>query len=146
MATYSYKVRMADGKIERGTLQAVSQSEALTKVKKIEGTLVELVAAKEVKVKGSRSGKISLKERIVLTEQLAVMLNAGITLVQSLKSLEEETQSKALKAVLGALVTDVQAGIQFSYALEKHSKTFSNIYVQMVRSAEKTGNLSDVLT
>jgi type II secretory pathway component PulF len=146
MSTYSYKIRLADGKLERGTLQAASQSEALTKVKKIDGTLLALDAAKDVKAKGSLFGsKVGLKERIILTEQLAVMLNAGITLVQALRSLEEETNSKTLKKVLGALVADVQAGIQLSYALEKHPKTFSNIYVQMVRSAEKTGNLSEIL-
>jgi type IV pilus assembly protein PilC len=147
MSTYSYKIRLDTGKVEHGTLQGNSQSEALLKVKKIGGTLIELSAAKEAKAnKLVGKKKVTLKERIILTEQLAVMLNAGITLVQSLRSLEEETNSKGLKTILGALVSDVQGGIQFSYALEKHPKTFSNIYVQMVRSAEKTGNLADILT
>lgn len=147
MATFSYKVRLSTGKIEKGTLQAPSQSEALTKVKKIEGTLLQLDPVKEKKPSRLSLGgkKVGLKDRIILTEQLAVMLNAGITLVQALRSLEEETSNKALKRVLGELVSDVQGGIQLSYALEKHPKVFSTIFVQMVRSSEKTGNLAEIL-
>ncbi len=147
MSTYTYKIRLADNKIEKGTLQALSQSDALLKVRKLDGQLLALEAAKDAKVKGAGlfNKKIGLKDRIIFTEQLAVMLNAGITLVQALHSLEEESVNKPLKAIMGALVTDVQGGLQFSYALEKHPKTFSHIYVQMVRSAEKTGNLAEIL-
>jgi type II secretory pathway component PulF len=148
MATFTYKVRLATGKIEHGSLQAISQSEAMLKVREVNGSLIELTEAKAKKEFRIPlfGGKISLKDRIILTEQLAVMLNAGITLVQALKGLEEESSNKALKKVLGNLVADVQSGLQFSYALEKHPKVFSHIFVQMVRSSEKTGNLADILT
>ncbi|HSI21001.1 MAG TPA: type II secretion system F family protein [Verrucomicrobiae bacterium] len=147
MATYQYKLRTPEGKLEKGTLQGGSQSDALLKVKKLDGILISLEEVKESTsfAAGFFRGKISLKDRIILTEQLAVMLNAGITLVQALRSLEEESSNKALKHVLSHLVTDVQGGVQFSYALEKHPKVFSNIFIQMVRSAEKTGNLAEIL-
>jgi type IV pilus assembly protein PilC len=147
MAAYAYKIKLESGKVERGVLQAISQSEAMLKARELHGTLLELTESKPKKELSipMMGGKISLKDRIIFTEQLAVMLNAGIPLVQALKGLEEETTNKALKKVMGDLVADVQSGLQFSYALEKHKKVFSHIFIQMVRSSEKTGNLADIL-
>lgn len=146
MATYTYKIRQTDGAIVKGTLQAISQSDALTKVRDVGGIMLELhaVDAKK-KGRGLFRKKISLKERIILTEQLAVMLKAGITLVQALRGLSDETSNKVMKDVLTELTNDVQGGLQFSAALERHPAVFSNIFVQMVRSSEKTGNLAEVL-
>jgi type IV pilus assembly protein PilC len=146
MPTYTYKVRRDDGHIEKGVLQAATQAEALGKVRQLEGLLVELDVAKEKGAgKAPRGRRISLKDRIIFTEQLAVMLRAGITLVQALKGLADESENRALKRVLQDLLNDVQSGIQLSFALEKHPKVFSRIFVQMVRSSEKTGNLAEIL-
>lgn len=93
----------------------------------------------------SLGGKISLKDRIILTQQLSVMLKAGITLVQALKGLAEESSSRAMQTVLTELATDLEGGLSFSSALMKHPKVFSVIFCQMIKSAEKTGNIADVL-
>jgi type IV pilus assembly protein PilC len=146
MATYKYKLRTAANEIKQGFVQANTQSEALLRVHKLGGTPIEV---NEMKPGGFKlpflKPKLSLKERIIFSEQLAVMLKAGITLVQALKGLEEESSNKALKAVLQEMIADLEGGLQFSEALAKHPKIFSRIYCQMVKSAEKTGNVADVL-
>jgi type IV pilus assembly protein PilC len=145
MPSFSYKIRTFEGKVDRGIMQAVSQIEAVDKLHKLPGVLLEV---KEVSVsaKTHKSGGISLKDRIIFTQQLSVMLNAGVTLVQSLRGLQEETRNKKLAEILERIIVDVEGGKQFSAALAQHPKAFSNIYCEMVKSAEKTGNVAEVLS
>jgi type IV pilus assembly protein PilC len=147
MPSFSYKIRSDEGKNQKGLLQANSQNEAIAKVRKLGGITLEVtqIDTKAPSKLNPFGKKVGLKDRIIFTEQLAVMLNAGITLVQALKGLQEESTSKALSHVLERIVVDVEGGQPFSNSLAKHPKIFSNIYVQMVRSAEQTGNLADVL-
>lgn len=146
MPSYSYKIRSDEGKIERGMVQALDQSEAVAKVHRLGGVVLGVVQVGKKRGLGiSLPKKLSLKERIIFTEQLAVMLNAGITLVQALKGLQEETTNKTLASILEEIIVDVEGGTPFSSALTKHPRTFSTIYCEMVKSAEKTGNLAQVL-
>lgn len=147
MPTFAYKIKSTEGKTEKGTTIAGDYTEALLKVRKLGGVVMEIT---EAKTKGAEKGansrhSLPLKERIIFTEQLAVMLNAGITLVQALKGLAEETNSKNLRIILIQVIADVEGGMPFSTSLAKHPRSFSTIYSQMVHSAEKTGNLADIL-
>ncbi len=151
MPTYTYKIRTAEGKVLKGIMDARTETDALLNTRKLGGILLELTEKKQKNVssgtvKGLKSKKIPLKERIILTEQLSVMLNAGITLIQALRGLAEECTNKTEKAMLEQVIADVESGIQFSAALEKYPLIFSRIFCQMVKSAEKTGNLADILS
>ncbi len=127
-------------------LQLASQAEAMERLHRLGGVILEVKEVQESKhPKGGGVGGISLKDRIIFTQQLAVMLNAGITLVQALRGLQEETRNRKLATVLAQVIVDVEGGKQLSEALMQHPKVFSNIYCQMVMSAEKTGNVADIL-
>jgi type IV pilus assembly protein PilC len=146
MPTFKFVLRDGGVKPVKGSLDAPTYAEALSQLRKREGIIVEL---SEVKRAGlakffGRKG-LNLKERIIFTEQLAVMLNAGITLLQALKSLEEEAQNKKAKKLFGALATELEGGTPFSKILEKYPESFSDVYSHMVKSAEKSGNLADIL-
>lgn len=146
MGMYRYAIRQADGRTLKGEIEAGDLTGAMTRVRKLEGMVLEL---KEIRAPGMKFSlvpkRVSLKDRIVLTEQLSVMIKAGITLAQALRSLAEESSNTKLQVILRQLVTDIEGGIPFSSALEKHPSVFSHIFCHMVRSAEKTGNLADVL-
>jgi type II secretory pathway component PulF len=146
MASYIYKLRQPDGRLIRGKLDAASLNDALTKTRKLGGLIlaVDPIRGMSFKLPVAKP-RIKLKERIIFTEQLAVMLNAGITLVQALRGLQEESSSKGLRQILQEIITDVEGGMTFSAALSKFPGSFSQIYCQMTKSAEKTGNLSAVL-
>jgi len=148
MGTYSYRIRTAEGQMRKGTLEATGENDALLKVRKIGGVVLELSEkhGSAQNVGGKVNGHLSLKEKIILTEQLSVMLNAGITLVQALRGLAEEANNRVMKTLLETLIADVEGGMPFSNALEKHPKFFSSIFCQMVRSAERTGNLAEILS
>ena len=146
MSTYAYLIRSASGQDSKGRVDGDSLAEAIAKARKLDGTLMRVEPVK-IGLSLPKFGrkKISLKERIIFTEQLAVMLNAGITLVAALKGLAEESSNKSLALVLQSIIADVEGGLPFSGSLLKNRNNFSNIYCQMIKSAEKTGNLATVL-
>jgi type IV pilus assembly protein PilC len=73
------------------------------------------------------------------------MINAGVPLVRSLATLQLQTRNETLREHLAAVAKDVESGLSFADALEKHPKAFSTIYVNMVRAGEAGGILDDIL-
>lgn len=82
---------------------------------------------------------------VAFTRQLSAMIGAGVPLLRSLSSIEKHEEDKALKKILGAIVKDVEGGMQLGDALAKHPETFNDIYVNMVRAGESAGILDDIL-
>lgn len=147
MPQFSFTIKNGSAKPLKGVLEASNYADALAQLRKKEGIIVELNEKKKgfniAKLLGDKS--LNLKERIIFTEQIGVMLTAGITLLQALRSLEEESVKKSSRELFGMLADDLEGGMPFSTALEKHPKSFSTVYTHMVQSAEKSGNLADVL-
>ena len=80
-----------------------------------------------------------------MTRQLATMISSGMTLLRTFYVLEEQIESKMLKETLGAVREDIESGLSFSEALDKHPKVFSPLYVAMVRAGEAGGVLEEAL-
>jgi len=87
----------------------------------------------------------SAKDILNFTNQLAVMVRAGISLQDSLESIAEQTENQKFKAVIVDLKNRIEAGQSFSQALAEHSQVFSDLYINMVGAAEISGSLSDML-
>jgi len=85
------------------------------------------------------------KDILNFTNQLAVMVRAGISLQDSLESIAGQMQNERFKAVITDVKDRIEAGQSFSQALAVHSDVFSDIYVNMVAAAETSGALSDML-
>lgn len=90
--------------------------------------------------------KVGLKDKIIFTEQLAVMIRAGLNLISALKSLKDETGSKELARCLEKIIIDVESGKNFSSSLAKFPQAFDQIYVSIVDSGEKSGKLDESLS
>ncbi len=89
--------------------------------------------------------KIKLKDMMIFTRQLSTMINAGVPLVRSLNTLQAQTENQTFKRHIGEVCKDVEGGLSFADALEKHPTVFSPIYVNMVRAGEAGGILDDIL-
>ena len=87
----------------------------------------------------------SKKDILNFTNQLAVMVRAGISLQDSLESIAQQQESQKFKAVIIDLKNRIEGGESFSQALAEHSKVFSNLYINMVAAAEVSGTLSGML-
>jgi len=86
----------------------------------------------------------SLKDIAIFSRQLATMLSAGLPIVQAIAILERQTENKKFKNILKEIRSDVEGGSSFSDALDKH-KSFSRLYVNLVRAGETSGTLDSVL-
>ncbi|OGZ01553.1 MAG: hypothetical protein A3G64_00270 [Candidatus Liptonbacteria bacterium RIFCSPLOWO2_12_FULL_60_15] len=90
--------------------------------------------------------RVRLVDLVVFTRQFATLLEAKIPLSDALKTLARQTRNVILKEAVGELSADIDAGLTLSQALEKHGKIFSEFFVNMVRSAEVTGRMEEVMT
>jgi len=87
----------------------------------------------------------SRKDILNFTNQLAVMVRAGISLQDSLESIGEQNENTKFKAIIFDLKSRIEAGQSFSQALAEHPQTFSDLYINMVAAAEISGSLSGML-
>lgn len=93
----------------------------------------------------SRFKKVQSKSLVVFTRQLSTMVDSGMSLLRALYILEDQTEDELLKEVIGEVREDIEAGASLGDALERHPKTFNDLYVAMVRAGEAGGILEETL-
>jgi type IV pilus assembly protein PilC len=147
MATtvFVWEGKTRQGAVQKGELAANNKEEVLTLLRK-QNILPIAVKAKprEITFKFGQP-KITDKDVVILTRQLATMIDAGLPLVQCLDILGSQTENKALATVVGQVRSDVESGATFADALKKHPKVFDNLYVNMVAAGEAGGILDTIL-
>src|SRR6056297_2168924 len=80
------------------------------------------------------------KDILNFTNQLSVMVRAGISLQDGMESIAAQTQNRKFKEILTQIKEDIESGQSFSQALANHPKQFSNLYINMVAAAELSGS------
>jgi type II secretory pathway component PulF len=93
----------------------------------------------------ARKGSVKPAELILFTKQFRSMFRAGIPLMRLLEVIAAQTQNSTLKNALEAMSQDIKQGSSISDAMEKYPAIFSPLYQSMIRAAEASGNISDVL-
>lgn len=88
---------------------------------------------------------VPLTQRVFFTENLRVMVHAGLSISEALGTLALQTESKTFKHIISEIKTDVEAGKQLSSALARFPKVFQRIFVNMVQIGEVSGTLENVL-
>lgn len=146
MITFRYKARnTATGKIEKSTVQGNSES-AAAKLLMAQGLVpLEMTPASEEGLLSGLRKRVSSKELVIFTRQLATMLNAGLPLAQSLATVQDQTSSKMLKVIVADLVGSINGGMPLSDAMAKYPKVFNQVYVALVRAGETSGTLDQAL-
>ena len=89
--------------------------------------------------------KVKPKSLQIFARQLATMIEAGVSVVAALVTLEEQTDDKFLKEVVSEVRADVESGMIFSRALARHPRVFNRLFVAMVAAGESSGTLDTVL-
>jgi len=85
------------------------------------------------------------KDILNFTNQLAVMIRAGISIQDSLEAIAEQNNNRKFKTVISDLKNRIESGQSFSQALAEHPQVFTNFYINMVAAAEASGSLSEML-
>lgn len=154
MPIFTYAARAMDGQIKTGAQEA-KDKEDLAHILREQGFM--LTSAEEGKEAGGMAAisktiekfsffrGISLEAKLMFTRNLAVMIGAGLALNKALSVLQEQTENKKFKEIIGDIAENVQGGKPFSECMAKHPSAFPDLYVNMVRIGETAGNLEEVL-
>lgn len=144
MLTFNYTAKNSKtGQKVKAQVQADNE-QAAAKLIRDQG-LTALDIKLEKSSSGGRFRRIKTKDKVLFSRQLSTLINAGLPLVQSLRSVAQQTTNKPFKVVINQIVADVEAGTSFSAALEKHPTVFNRVYVSLVAASETSGTLDSGL-
>jgi type IV pilus assembly protein PilC len=155
------------GKEQKGKIEAASEDAAASKLKEMGMFTTSIKAAKggaqkqeKQQAAPAQSGNqpkksiwnldigpttIKTKDLTVLTRQMAILLDAGLPLIRSIRTLEKQSTNPAIKKVLNLTANSVEGGSTFSEALAQHPKSFDKLFLNMVRAGEAAGKLELIL-
>lgn len=150
MATFRYKARDKAGIALTGTVEAESQQAVTASLRELgyQIVFVEEYRGLRVAVDGllKRLRPASRPQEIAFfTRQLAMMVKAGLPLVDGIQGMAEQPFSPRFKRTIVFLTEDLRGGKSFSEALARHPLLFSRFYISMVKSGETAGILDQVL-
>lgn len=148
MAVFEFKGIDKNGKDIKGIRNSDTESQ-LKSLLSNEGVFVTSIKSVKQKNNARKSSmfqkKVTSEDLSIMTKQLSVLIRSGITLVESLTALIDQTEDENFKMVLSQVKQEVNEGTAFADALRKHPKIFSNLYVSMIQAGESSGTLDIVL-
>lgn len=150
MPVYTYKVRDKSGRILQGQMEAADDRDLRKRLDEQDFFIIEYEQHKSTKDFLSMnvfpaSRQVRLIDISAFSWQLFTMLDAGLTLVYSLKTLINQTKNESFKKVLANVCQRVEEGAPFSEALKAHPQVFSVLFVQMVNAGEVGGVLDEMM-
>jgi len=145
MASFRYQATTEAGNRTRGVTQATSLKTAMAWLVEQGFTVSQLKPKRSVLKFEITKEKLPQGELMHFSRQLSAFVRAGIPLIEALEVIEEEADDKTLRMVLQGVRESLITGETFSEALRPYETLFPKFYVDMVRAAELTGSLDDVL-
>lgn len=147
MLTYKYTARdPGTGAEVKADVEAESEQAAAQLIRK-EGLVPINIRLSERGSRGvmARFNRIKIKDKVLFSRQLATLINAGLPLVQSLRSVAEQTTSKPLRIILSKVIADVESGSTLADSMAKFPEAFNQIYISLIAAGEASGTLDKAL-
>ncbi len=148
---FSYVAKKLDESTYKGVFISDSKSDLFTKIKQSGDTLVsyKIVTDDRLKVLWekflSSFSKVKMIDKIVFAQNLANMIEAGLSLTRSISVMEKQSKNKKLKNIYHEINLDISAGKTFHDALNKWNTIFPPVFISMVKAGEESGNLANSL-
>lgn len=149
--TWAYRGRDAQGKTVKGRIEAGTEGVVAARLRQMG------VLPLEIKQSSANTGlnadinlamfekRVSLKDLAVMSRQMATMISAGLSLLQTLNILAEQSENKKLAKTLTAVRNDVETGVGLSDAMNKHADVFPRLMISLMRAGETGGFLDKSL-
>ncbi|MDQ7830138.1 MAG: type II secretion system F family protein [Desulfovibrionaceae bacterium] len=152
MAKFAYEAYNDTGSLIQGELEAESGDAATSRLAAMGYIPVRVQrGGAAASGEGGLSGlemalaRVKPQDLILFTKQLRTMLAAGLSILELLRVLEQQSENKKLKMICATMGDDMRKGVSISEALAKHPSVFSKLYVSMVKAGELSGMLPEVL-
>jgi len=146
-----YSAKNYSGETKAGELEVKNERDLATQLR-ADGFMLtsfkELKEAKanEINVKFlDRFFSISLKDKLMFTRNLSVMISSGLPISKAVKNISLQTKNKKFQKILISIFDDIQAGMTFADGLARYPGIFGDLFVNMIRVGESSGNLEEIL-
>lgn len=147
MAKYKYKALTAAGVAVEGVYEAKSKNDVLAMLRQnqyLPVKITELSDGREINL-GKLFMRVGNKDIAIFCRQFHSMLDAGLSLINCLDILRQQTENKYLRNTIGEVYEKVQQGLIFSEALRRYADVFPELLINMVMAGEASGNLDAIL-
>lgn len=147
MPVFSYVTKDMNGEYHKGDVETVDAFQAATLLRR---KRLIIISIKE-KNKNQESlfdkyfNKIPFSAVVIMTRQLATMIQAGLVLSEAIDILQDQQENKKFKVVLLNILADIKGGLDFASALQKYPRVFPPIYSQLVSAGQASGKLDTIL-
>lgn len=146
MPRFRYTAKDNTGSSQKGFVEALTINQALNMLHERGMTIIDLKEIiQPISINIGHSG-ISFSDLVYFTRQLSTMITAGLTLIEALGVLKQQTSKQALLKLISQIESDIQGGKSFTDVLEKHPNVFPPIYRALVRAGEASGKLDTILS
>ncbi|MBM4388951.1 MAG: type II secretion system F family protein, partial [Deltaproteobacteria bacterium] len=145
---FDYKARTAQGELQVGNVEAASREAAVSILLSHGLYVLTIEPVREDKWWTRITDffeRVRITDLMIFTRQFATLVASQVPIGDSLRSLREQATKPVLKEVITEVAADIESGFSLSQALSRHPGVFNEFYVNMVKSAEVTGRLSEVL-
>ncbi len=143
---FSYKA-IKNNKFFSKKIEADSENAVVSYLRKNGYFPIEInpVHRTEISVVNSIFNRVSFNDIVNFTRQFAIMLNAGLTIVDALDILKNQIKKERLRKLIEDIDNKIKSGVALSKALEEHPNYFSNLYISLIRSGEASGKIDEIL-
>lgn len=146
---FRYEAITNTGEKKSGTVDAGSRDLAILAIQRrglIVSSVKEDTGRKGIFASSFFTPKVKMKDVVIMSRQMSTLFESQVSALKAFNLLATNTENKALVKVLGEVEEDIKAGVSISEALSKHKEVFSDFYVNMVKSGEESGKLTQTFS
>lgn len=143
MAEFQYRVITPEGKEKKGTMEGKS-IEQVTGVLKAQKNVILSVSEASLMnrdINFSLGGRVSARDYSIFCRQFVSIISAGVSIINALEMMRDQTENRTLKKALGEVYEDVSKGESMAGAMKKHSRVFPSMLCNMVEAGEASGSM-----
>ncbi|MFA5933342.1 MAG: type II secretion system F family protein [Microgenomates group bacterium] len=147
MPVFSYTAKDMNGEYHKGDVETVDEFQAATLLRRKRLIIISIKEKNKNKENlfEKTFNKIPFSAVVIMTRQLATMIQAGLVLSEALDILQDQQENKKFKKVLADILADIKGGLDFASALQKFPEVFPPIYSQLVAAGQASGKLDTIL-
>jgi len=143
MPVMQYKAMDERGKVALGRMEAVNEADLEVRLRRMGLDLINFTAAKAKSSGGGR--KVPRRDVISFCMQLEQLVSSGVPLLEGLQDLRDSVEDRKLRDIVAGMVESIEGGANLSSAMEQYPQIFDNVFVNLIRAGEFSGQMSVVL-
>ncbi len=144
---FTYKALTQEGASKEGTIESTNEDVAIRSLQQRGLTIVSIRSAEKRSFLSRQIAafeKVALKDVVMMSRQMATLFVANVSALRIFRMLAAQSENAILRKNITTIADDIQGGSSISGALAKHPQIFSPFYINMVKSGEETGKLSEI--